>query len=481
MKGVKHRSLGYLLSVALSPTFVDRFPPWRVTRYWRMALLMHRCSPKPAHATEFVEPTAEGVEPVKSRLSLVIVCLGILAVLSSAACAWTWNWTWLYKPKPPTTGTGGGTTPPPPTTTSGKKIIEYGWDVTTPTYVAQNIRSMETKPFDGIMMKLQSNGLQSVLTRTRWSETTLQPQFDALQQIQWSKFTDNFMITYASSNQDWFNDSDWASIEYNVGLLAKATKLGRCKGLVFDPEPYGSNPWTYSAQPQAGSHSFAEYKAKVRQRGAQFMRAYQAQFPSGDVYVLSFYMMKLFKDCYINPNNGDSALVNFEWGLLPSFINGMLDAANSNVVLLDGNEGSYYYTTGQEFTDARNQIRQTCADFVAPELKTKYLNQVRNAPALYPDYIYDLLGTSFWKPLYCKQLSASERNLWMEHNVYSALQTSDKYVWLYCEHMNWWTNTGIPSGLANAITSAKTKIDNNQPLGFDITTFMNRAKANTPR
>lgn len=440
---------------------------------------------------------------MKSRFTLVIACFGLLMLLATAASAWSWNWNWLYfkpKPKPPTTPTTpttptdpttptNPTTPTEPTTpttpttpdTPGKKLIEYGWDVPVPTYVAQNIRSMETKPFDGIMMKLQSNGLQSCLTRTRWTESSLQPQFDALQRIQWQKFTDNFIITYAASTQDWFSDSDWAAIESNVGMLAKATKLGKCKGLVFDPEPYGQNPWTYSVQPQAGSRSFAEYKAKVRQRGAQFIRAYQKEFPTGDVYVLSFYLMKLFQDCYINPNNGDSQLVNFEWGLLPAFINGMLDGANANVVLLDGNEGAYYYTTEKEFLDARNHIRQTSANLVAPELKTKYLNQVRNAPSLYVDYCFDMLPAPFWKPLYSKQMSATERKMWFEHNVYHALKTSDRYVWMYSEHMNWWTNTTIPTGLVDAITSAKQKVANNQPLGFDITTFMNRAKSNTPR
>ena len=39
-----------------------------------------------------------------------------------------------------------------------KKLIQYGFDVQGPAYVAEHIREMEKKPFDGIMMPTGPNG-----------------------------------------------------------------------------------------------------------------------------------------------------------------------------------------------------------------------------------------------------------------------------------------------------------------------------------
>ena len=52
-----------------------------------------------------------------------------------------------------------------------------------------------------------------------------------------------------------------------------------------------------------------------------------------------------------------------------------------------------------------------------------------------------------------------------------ALTTSDEYVWCYSERMNWWQNE-IPDGVEGAIRSARKKVADGQPLGFDITDFI---------
>jgi hypothetical protein len=64
-------------------------------------------------------------------------------------------------------------------------------------------------------------------------------------------------------------------------------------------------------------------------------------------------------------------------------------------------------------------------------------------------------------------MTPEERAKWFEHNTYWALYTTDELVWCYSERMNWWKNQ-VPPGLEEAITSARRKIAEGEPLGFNI-------------
>ena len=87
-----------------------------------------------------------------------------------------------------------------------KKIVEYGWDVPYPDFVRDNIRQMENRPFEGIIFR--TNEFNHAFDTHAWNRSDLQPQLDTLAQIQWQKFTDNFLTLYAAnkSGMDWFND-----------------------------------------------------------------------------------------------------------------------------------------------------------------------------------------------------------------------------------------------------------------------------------
>jgi hypothetical protein len=64
-------------------------------------------------------------------------------------------------------------------------------------------------------------------------------------------------------------------------------------------------------------------------------------------------------------------------------------------------------------------------------------------------------------------MTPEDRAKWFEHNTYWALYTTDEYVWCYSERMNWWKDQ-TPPGLEPAILSARQKIAEGKPLGFDI-------------
>ena len=127
------------------------------------------------------------------------------------------------------------------------------------------------------------------------------------------------------------------------------------------------------------------------------------------------------------------------------------------------------YTSPLQFYEVYHAMRQSALSMVAPENTTKYHAQVQAAQALYVDYLFALGrwgdGDSITP---ARALTPEERAQWFEHNVYYALQTSDEYVWLYSENMNWWENRDLPPGLRTAVESAKRKQAQQEPLGFEV-------------
>ncbi len=351
-----------------------------------------------------------------------------------------------------------------------KKLIEYGWDVPYTDFVRDHIRDMEKRPFDGIIFRLRGGG--RVLVPKPFDEKKFEQDIQAAPQIKWRKFTDNFVIMWAASDQDWFNDEHWRAIEHNVRLVARIARLARCVGLCFDPEPYGTNPWLYAKAAHRDTKSFAEYEQIARRRGARFIRAIRAEMPH--CVLLTFFQLSLFRDLVgpMDPAERARRLETHHYGLLPAFLNGMLEAAGDAVTIVDGNEPAYYYTKRVQYFDVYHHIRQRALVFVDPTLWSRYQLQVQAGQALYIDQYFGLRTNV---KTYGHYMTQEERAKWFEHNVYWALTSTDKYVWCYSERMNWWQNK-VPEGCEEAIRRARTKVDRGEPLGFELEPIIEKAK-----
>lgn len=343
-----------------------------------------------------------------------------------------------------------------------KKLIEYGWDVPTPDFIRAHIREMEQKPFDGIIFRLQAGS--NVFEPAPWDDAKLAADMDNLANIAWEKFTDNFAIMLAASNEDWFDDAHWTAIEHNTALVAKAAKAAKCVGICFDPEPYGTNPWSYKDAAHKDAKTFAEYAAQARKRGAQFIRAIESEFPSPQI--LTFFQLSLFGNLCkpMKAEDRDAALATHDYGFLPAFLEGMLDGASPGMAVIDGNENAYYYSDARSYFDVYHLMTQRALNMVDPALRPKYRAQVQAGQALYIDQYYGLRADR----VLGNYMTPAEENKWFEHNVYYALYSTDHYVWCYSERMNWWTNTTVPEGAEDAIRNARAKLANNEPLGFDL-------------
>jgi hypothetical protein len=351
-----------------------------------------------------------------------------------------------------------------------KKLIELGWDSPTPDFVRANIAKMEQRPFNGVVLKLNA-GL-TIFNKTAYPETAFTGDRTDLSATKFSRLNQNFISIWGAreAGWSWFDDSDWTATATNAKNFAKTAKTGGIKGFFFDPEPYGTNPWSYSAALYP-NQTFAAMQAKVRQRGAAFLNAIQLEIP--DVKILT-----LFGMTYIKKQAEQTGLANVEWALLGSFIDGMLDVINPRAELIDGNEPSYYYylSNAQEF-DTFKGVKNAARDFVSPENRAKYDAQVKTSQAVFVD---GLLGLSNAENangvLGCHLRDTNERQLVLEHHTYHALRTSDEYVWAYNEHMNWWgtgaPNLPLPNGLEAIMARASTKVAAGQSLGFSVEGFL---------
>ncbi len=348
-----------------------------------------------------------------------------------------------------------------PPTQADKKLIEYGWDVPTVSFIRDNIDMMQKRPFDGVAFKLSGEEEQpsNAFDSRKWAETEL--QFDSLSAIKWGNFTNNFIVLWASNpvTMDWFDDQRWDIITANMRLFSKALKISQVKGVFFDPEFYAVRQthslWFYTSDIYPTT-SRNEVEIMVRKRGAQFMTALQSDVDTIDF--LSFY----FLSESVRMNEGSSQANDYtHFELLPAFIYGMLDVAKPDVHFIDGNEPSYYFTNPNQYVTARELIAEKTVTFTPRDIQERYKQHTGIANALYLDYLMAL------RPEHDRGLAWDERLKWLEHNVYYSLKQSDQYVWLYSEHTDWWKDDVSPD-IEAIIVKARQKIKNNEPLGFEI-------------
>ncbi|MDH7504162.1 MAG: hypothetical protein QHJ82_15805 [Verrucomicrobiota bacterium] len=352
-------------------------------------------------------------------------------------------------------------------------LIEYGWDVPTPAQMRQQLTAMEKRPFDGLIFRLA--GGHNAFALQPLEQSKFAEDERALPELKFTRFTNNFVLVWGSppAGFDWFDDAQWRTIENNAKLLLAVAKAGRTRGICFDPEPYDFSLWHYAKQPKTNEHSFGEYRATVRQRGAQLMRAFESQMPQ--TTILTFFHVSMFdRYAHLADNALAERLQKESWGLMPDFFVGMLEAADDRTRFIDGNENAYYYTSREQYFRAYHAIRRRALAFIPPNLREKYERQVRAGMALYVDHNFALRQPNPERYLSHK-MTPEERAKWFEHNTYWALYTTDELVWCYSERMNWWKNQ-VPTGLEEAIISARRKIAQGEPLGFEIEPVIESAR-----
>ncbi len=171
-----------------------------------------------------------------------------------------------------------------------KKLIEFGWDYPTISFLKTNLSIMEKTPFDGVVFSFDFD-IYNAFDTIQYPDSKF--QYDDLSKVQWEKFTDNFLFVRGISltGAKWLDDGSWIKISKNLKKVSKALAISKARGIGFDPEYYYAdslkNPWVYKAS-LYNDLSYQQVGDYVRKRGKQFIEALQTYKP--DVKILCRYM-----------------------------------------------------------------------------------------------------------------------------------------------------------------------------------------------
>lgn len=321
------------------------------------------------------------------------------------------------------------------------KLIKIGFDSPDASFLKQNAEMIEKAlPFDGISItlprkmkdgKLDVEYGHLVFKNERFDPVIIKDWQHDLETAKLEKLKHNFVrMSCANADYSFFDDQAWATVCYNIALVAKSAKKGGLKGICFDIEHYNyGQPPLFQYNPDSGQ-SYADTAAKVRQRGSEVMKAMSEDFPD----IIIFTILGSFSINYpaLNSANSEKYLENSQYGLSTAFFNGMLDVIPPQAKLLDGDEvAGYSASNAEDFYHMAKNFTKKSPLLLAPENLVKFQTQCQLAIGVYLDCYLNEKG--FWviKSPNMNRLPLFRRNLRL------ALESSGDYAWLYTEQCRW--------------------------------------------
>jgi hypothetical protein len=341
------------------------------------------------------------------------------------------------------------------TEAGAKSLIEMGWDEPDPAFMRAHLAQIEAQPFDGLVYHVggdrggnDAKGLTGAFTwkawgRRRWTEAELANDLRDLQAIRWTKFRHNFLrLNVTPGDIDWFDD--YSPVLANATLAASIARRAGSRGILLDTETYGSPLFSYPKQ--KGKRSFKETPDQVRRRGAEVMRALEKGYPGITLFLT-------LGGTYADTERWGSK-IEFDkgaYGLLPAFVDGLVEGASPSAKIVDGMEGAYPVRKPSEAEDYF--VRH---DAYAPTTHdpAKYRKTVSRGLGLWLDFDW---RNRKWDP-------AKPETNWrtpeaLRKTLRHALELSDEYVWLYGETALWWTKEGgrlkLPEAYVDAVREAR--------------------------
>jgi hypothetical protein len=137
------------------------------------------------------------------------------------------------------------------------------------------------------------------------------------------------------------------------------------------------------------------------------------------------------------------------YGLLPAFVDGMLEGADPQATLCDGLEPAYIFKEQSQFDNLKRIVREARK---FSQAKSKYDSRLTVGFGLW----LDSGGTEYgWDPNKPNKNFFSPEEF--QKSLERALKTTDKYVWIYSQKINWWTGAGMSPLYLDAIKEARRK------------------------
>jgi hypothetical protein len=209
---------------------------------------------------------------------------------------------------------------------------------------------------------------------------------------------------------------------------------------MFDVEQYEGQPFEYSKKKYRETKSFADYQAKVRQRGREWVAEVNRHFP--DITILLTFGYSLAQ-----PRAGTDRSA-AHYGLLADFLDGVLEACSDGATVVDAFEQAYPYKEARQLEQGYKTIRESGLKWTA--VPQRYGKHVRAGFGIWMDYDWRKKGWDVSDPSknYFTPVS-------FESAVRAGLRVSDGYVWVYTEEPRWWTREKLPPAYVDALKRAR--------------------------
>lgn len=338
---------------------------------------------------------------------------------------------------------------------SSIRVVTCGWNAPTLTQFARDVSQIPGNlPLTGAVLSLHADsgnpnplatahGLDH--TPADWKDLDVQRSIDAFAACDSSRMPDNYLLINSNPGDvDWTDDAGWAVIVNHYRAAARIAKASGLRGLLLDFEPYTDphRQFQYSRQASAAKHPFAHYKAITRKRGREVMAVMLEEFPG--IELCSYFLLSYLIDDhpYRGPSpagrsDADWCLAGHSYGLLPAYLDGMLDIATEDVHFIDGCENGYWFKSELEFQSCAEGVRNRASLLLSSENQEKYKRQTSVAFPIYLDAIHPTFAGK-----YTLEPKRADRLQLFRRNMAAAIEHGDGLVWLYGENGRWWPKAG---------------------------------------
>jgi len=182
---------------------------------------------------------------------------------------------------------------------------------------------------------------------------------------------------------------------------------------------------------------------QARTRGKQFIETINRIYPDITIILTFGY--------YLGTLDGKD-LSHSDYSLLPAFLDGILEGSSAQTAIADGFEFSYGFRVTQQFIEGYKIIKEKIGAGLkpAPTIEDKYRSIVKAGFGLWLDYDS---GSRRWHTNYLSKNYFTPEEF--KNSLISAQTISDKYVWIYSERLNWWTDNNLPKAYIDAVRGAR--------------------------
>jgi len=341
---------------------------------------------------------------------------------------------------------------------SDKKIIYSGWDSPTTDFIKEKWKDMDKVPIDGfsLRIKIYRKGPIHTGNDLGWNlggnrRFKFEDFIQAIEDLKGVKFNNLKYIFLTiqpncsfSSGLTWFDDERWDIFLNNIEVITKIAKEIKATGLIIDWEAYNNyNLFFYPFHKEKFFDApYEEYEKKAFERGSEMIKKINKIFP--DIKIYFYYSWEMV----LNSMEKYKDLSKAPYGLLFSFLEGMLSSSDERTVFINGYELSYGYKNETSFKKAKEKVLEEGIKITKyPE---RFKKQVKMGYGLWLDY-----GGKVW------DINDFENNYFtpeeFENALGYALKYANEYVWIYSHHARFFNNPNIPEKYLNAFKNVKNK------------------------